>query len=207
MRQVQAIQTSPGFTPPESLRRGDALRRPRSAAWDVEGGRGGPSPLLLRSLCQLARPPVRLGRAARRSPYQFGHGTVTAREARRIVKHCDSDCSDENRNAQHQGDYDGVAPVASASAPILIALVQRSTPLRPRTGNRPPCPLVLGSDGVIWGTAVTRGEFLCSVKAITAITMTIAATVPIRAPLPHSPPRSLWFGIASSPFSMMSCVN
>src|SRR3984893_9347707 len=75
----------------------------------------------------------------------------------------------------------------------------RSIPLRPLTGAMPSWPLVLGSDAVIVGPLATNGEFLCSVKAVTAMTMTIAAMMSTMAPLPHSPSRSLRFGIASPP--------
>jgi hypothetical protein len=76
----------------------------------------------------------------------------------------------------------------------------RSIPLRPLTGAMPPWPLVLGSDAVTVGPLATKGEFRCSVKAVTAMTMTIAAMMATMAPLPHSPSRSLRFGIASPPF-------
>jgi hypothetical protein len=57
---------------------------------------------------------------------------------------------------------------------------------------------------VTLGPAVTKGEFLGSVKAIKAITITIAAMTPTMAPLPHSPSRSLRFGIASPPWNATS---
>jgi hypothetical protein len=50
----------------------------------------------------------------------------------------------------------------------------RSIPLRPLTGAMPPWPLVLGSDAVTVRPFATNGEFLCSVKAVTAMTVTIA---------------------------------
>jgi hypothetical protein len=75
----------------------------------------------------------------------------------------------------------------------------RSIPLRPLTGAMPPWPLVLGSDAVTVGPFATNGEFLCSVKAVTAMTVTIAAMMATMAPLPHSPSGSLRFGIASPP--------
>jgi hypothetical protein len=49
----------------------------------------------------------------------------------------------------------------------------------------PPWPLVLGSDAVTLEPAATNGEFLWSVKASTAMTMTIAASRASMAPSPH----------------------
>jgi hypothetical protein len=59
----------------------------------------------------------------------------------------------------------------------------RSIPLRPRTGAMPPSPVVLGSDAVTVGPAATNGDFLCSVKAVTAITTTTAARRAMMPPL------------------------
>jgi hypothetical protein len=84
----------------------------------------------------LPRPSIRLGRpAALRSSAQLRRGgAVAAREACRVVEHCDGDCSHESGYGEHKSDYDRAAPVASAApvGPVSVAfLVQRSIPLRP----------------------------------------------------------------------------
>jgi hypothetical protein len=49
----------------------------------------------------------------------------------------------------------------------------------------PPRPSVLGSDAVTVGAVATNGEFLYSVKAVKAMTRTIADMVATMAPFPH----------------------
>jgi hypothetical protein len=71
----------------------------------------------------------------------------------------------------------------------------------------PPWPLVLGSDAVKVGAVATRGEFLWSVKAVTAITMTIAAMTPAMAPLPQSPSRPVRFGIGFCSLEGYATIN
>jgi hypothetical protein len=57
---------------------------------------------------------------------------------------------------------------------------------------------VPGSDVVIWGRAAINGEFLFSVKAVTAITTTIAVSAAMMATLPRSPSRPLRLVIGCS---------
>ena len=86
------------------------------------------------------------------------------------------------------------------SLPVLVVfLVQRPIPLRARTGTASPSPVVPpGPDAVIWGRAAINGEFLCSVKAVTAITTTIAVSAAMMATLPRSPSRPLRLVIGSA---------
>jgi hypothetical protein len=65
---------------------------------------------------------------------------------------------------------------------------------QPRTGAIPLSPVVLGSDAVTLGPAATNGDFLCSVKSVTALgggqsVGSIAALVGLlRLDAPHSSP-------------------
>jgi hypothetical protein len=57
----------------------------------------------------------RARRALRSRPQLRRGGAVTAREACRVVEHCDGDCSDDYGDAQHERHHGGIGPIASAA--------------------------------------------------------------------------------------------